>query len=87
MPRRLAREYGLTTDRGLAVTAVSHGSPAARAGVAAGDLIVDFDGVPVGGADDLHRLLTEERIDRAAWLRLLRAGAERRVEVVPSELG
>jgi S1-C subfamily serine protease len=86
VPRRLAREYGLTTSRGLAVTAVSGDSPAARAGLAAGDLIVDFDGVPIGGADDLHRLLTEDRIDRAVPLRLLRAGVDRRVDVVPAEL-
>ncbi len=58
VPRRLSRAYGLAHDRGLAVTAVSAGSPAARAGLQAGDIIVDFAGVPVAGADDLHRLLT-----------------------------
>ena len=87
VPRRLTRAYGLGTERALAVTAVSAGSPAARAGVLTGDLIVDFDGVPIGGADDLHRLLTEDRIDRATSVRLLRAGDDRRVEVVPTELG
>lgn len=86
VPRRLSRAHGLSIDRGLAVTAVSDGSPAARAGVQAGDIIVGFDGVPVGGADDLHRLLTEDRINRAAGLRFLRAGADRSVEVEPSEL-
>ena len=52
----------------------------------AGDLIVDFDGIPVGGADDLHRLLTEDRIDRSVPIRLLREGANKRVAVVPCEL-
>jgi hypothetical protein len=40
----------------------------------------------VSGADDLHRLLTEERIDRRIPMRLLRRGEDRRVEVVPAEL-
>ena len=38
------------------------GSPAARAGLRAEDLIVAIDGVPVRGVDDLQRLLGEERI-------------------------
>ena len=86
IPRRLAHTHGLATDRGLAVTDVSRGSPADRAGVKAGDLIVDFDGIPVGGADDLHRLLTEDRIDRSVPVRLIRQGANKRVAVVPCEL-
>jgi S1-C subfamily serine protease len=86
IPRRLSHAYGLAADRGLAVTAVSDASPAHRAGVQPGDVIVDFDGAAVSGADDLHRLLTEERIDRLVSMRLLRQGEDRHVDVVPSEL-
>ena len=49
-------------------------------------MIVDFDGAAVSGADDLHRLLTEDRIDRRIPMRLLRHGEDRRVDVMPSEL-
>jgi S1-C subfamily serine protease len=86
IPRRVARALGLPAEHGLGVTAVSDDSPAARAGLQPGDVIVDFDGAAVAGADDLHRLLTEDRIDRAVSLRLLRGIDERRVEVVPDEL-
>jgi S1-C subfamily serine protease len=86
IPRRIAHAHGLATDRGLAVTDVSRGGPADRAGVRAGDLIVDFDGIPVRGADDLHRLLTEDRIDRTVAVRLLRQGDNKRVDVIPREL-
>jgi S1-C subfamily serine protease len=86
IPRRVARALGLAAGHGLGVTAVSDDSPAARAGVRPGDVIVDFDGALVAGADDLHRLLTEDRIDRVVPLRLLRQGEDRRVEVVPGEL-
>jgi serine protease Do len=65
---------------------VSDDSPAARAGGEPGDVIVDFGGAAVSGADDLHRLLDEDRIDRRIQMRLLRRGEDRRVEVVPAEL-
>jgi S1-C subfamily serine protease len=87
IPRRIARVHGLAADHGLGVTAVSDDSPAAQAGVQPGDVIVDFDGASVSGADDLHRLLTEDRIDRRIPMRLLRRGEDRRVDVVPTELG
>jgi serine protease Do len=66
---------------------VSDRSPASHAGVQPGDVIVDFDGTTVSGADDLHRLLTEDRIDRRVPMRLLRRGEDHRLHVVPAELG
>jgi S1-C subfamily serine protease len=87
IPRRIAHAHGLAVDRGLTVTAVSDDSPASQAGVLPGDVIVDFDGAAVSGADDLHRLLTEDRIDRRIPMRLLRRGEDHRVDVVPAELG
>lgn len=86
IPRRVSRAHGLPGGQGLGVTAVSPDSPAAKAGVHEGDVIVDFDGVPVGGADDLHRLLTDDRIDRSVSLRLLRQGEQRTVAIVPAEM-
>lgn len=86
IPKRLSRAHGLGAVQGLGVTAVSPASPAARAGVAAGDVIVDFDGMPVTGADDLHRLLTDDRIDRRVPMRLLRQGAQHTVAIVPAEM-
>jgi S1-C subfamily serine protease len=86
VPRRIARAHGLAADHGLGVTAVNDASPAARAGIQPGDVIVGFDGLAVTGADDLHRLLTEERIDRTIAIRLLRGIEDRSVEVVPTEL-
>lgn len=86
IPKRLSRAHGLAGVQGLGVTAVSPDSPAARAGVHAGDVIVQFDGVPVAGADDLHRLLTDDRIDRRLPLGLLRQGENRTLEIVPGEM-
>jgi S1-C subfamily serine protease len=86
IPRRLARAHGLRDDRGLVVTDVQSGSPAASAGIVAGDLIVDFGGTPVAGADDLHRLLTEDTIGRSLPVRILRGTEDRLLHVEPAEL-
>ncbi len=85
IPRRLVREYSLPRERGLAVTAVTPGSAADEAGLRAGDLLIDFNGTPVGGVDDLVRKLTDATIGVATPVRVLRHGAPRRVIVVPRE--
>jgi S1-C subfamily serine protease len=74
-------------DRAVEVVEVISGSPAARAGLRAEDLIVAVDGVPVRGVDDLQRVLDADRIDARVELSLVRDGAERAVAVRPVELG
>ena len=73
-------------DGVLIVIAPLDGSPAARAGLRAEDLIVAVDGVAVRGVDDLLRLMTEERIGVPCELEVVRAGVERTVSLVPREL-
>ena len=68
------------------VVEVVEGSPAARAGLRAGDLIIEADGEAVGDVGDLQRLMTGQRIGRAVTLRIDRRGRFERVEIVPSEL-
>jgi len=85
IPRRLVREYALPGERGMSLTAVTPRSPADDAGLRAGDLLIDFGGVAVGGADDLVRLLTDATIGVATPVRVLRHGAPRRLMVTPRE--
>jgi serine protease Do len=84
LPPRVAATLG--RDRAIEVVEVIDGSPAARAGLHAEDLIVGVDGLPVRGVDDLQRLMTEERIGVAVTLDVVRDGASRTVELVPREL-
>jgi S1-C subfamily serine protease len=85
LPPRVAALVG--RDRAVEVVEVIAGSPAARAGLRAEDLIVAVDGVPVRGVDDLQRVLDADRIDARVELSLVRDGAERAVAVRPVELG
>ena len=83
VPRRIAREHSLAVSSGIRVAGIEPSSPAAAAGVEPGDLIVSFEGVPVAGVDELHRLLDEDRIGRPSRLVVLRAGELRQLTVVP----
>ncbi len=86
LPRALARELGLTQDRAVAVMSVSPSSPADRAGLEKGDLVLELSQLPVQGVDDLHRLLTHERIGQRLDVKILRRGAVRHLWVVPQDL-
>lgn len=86
IPRRLVRAHQLAHDRGVAISAVSDPSAAAEAGLRPGDLIIDFGGEAVRGIDDLHRLLTEERIGELVPLKILRRGELRRLLVRPRDV-
>jgi S1-C subfamily serine protease len=83
VPREQARANGLAVTSGVLVLSIEEGSPASRAGLAEGDVIVSLGGVPVAGVDDLHRELTEERIGQSLVLTLLRRGRRLRCAVVP----
>ena len=55
--RELAAELGLPAQRGVLVSGVEDGSPAASAGVQPGDVIAEIDKKPVQSVDDLERVL------------------------------
>jgi S1-C subfamily serine protease len=71
--RRLQRAFTLAPTA-VRVMEVQKDSPAARAGLEDGDLLVAADGAPVTGIDALQRLLDGERIGRATTLRVIRRG-------------
>jgi S1-C subfamily serine protease len=83
--RRVVRFYDLPKETGAMVLAVEDGSPAKRAGLREGDVIVALDGQPVAGVDDLHRLLTEVRVGMGCSLAVLRWTEKLELKVVPEE--
>jgi S1-C subfamily serine protease len=85
LPRRLVRHHALKTTMGVLVTEIVADTPASRAGVHDGDIIVAFDDAPVERTDDLHRLLTGERAGIKAALHVLRGVELIDVTVTPVE--
>ena len=83
--RRVVRFHGLTHDSAILVVSLEADSPAQRAGLQDGDLIVALDGQPVAGIDDLHRILTDARVGARATLTVLRGTAKLDLAIVPEE--
>jgi S1-C subfamily serine protease len=83
--RRVVRFYDLPTEMGVVVLGVEESSPAKRAGLREGDVIVALEGHPVGGVDDLHRVLTDVRVGLSCTLTVLRWTEKLELKVVPEE--
>jgi len=85
LPRRIVRYYNLAVETGILVVSFEGDSPARNAGVLTGDIIVGLDDRPIAGIDDLHKLLTEERIGRKSSLVVVRRTDRLSLEVIPRE--
>ena len=80
-----ARELA-ASDTCVEIVEVMRDSPAQRAGLRPEDLIIEVDGTPVAGVEDLQQLMVAERIGRRVVLRVLRHGELRELPLVPGEL-
>ena len=85
LPRRVVRFHDLARESGVRVEATAPDGAARAAGILSGDIIVGFAGEPVGTVDELHRLLTEERVGKPATLTLLRRADKREIPLTPRE--
>ena len=85
LPRLAVRAHRLIQPSGVLITTIEPGSPAARAGLEPGDIIVAFDGQPVHGIDDLHRLLTGDRIGAATTVAAVRKAERLELPITAAE--
>ncbi len=83
--RRVVRFYDLSKESGALVLSVEENSPAKRAGLRSGDVIVSLEGQAVAGVDDLHRLLTEVRVGVSCRIGILRWTEKLELKIVPEE--
>src|SRR5438270_7490612 len=83
--RRVVRFYDLAKETGVMVVGIASGSPAERAGLREGDVILAFAGQPVAGVDDLHRLLTDTQVGVRSPLSILRRTERLEMDIVPQE--
>ena len=85
LPRRMVRYYNLAVESGIQVASFEGDSPARKAGLLTGDIIIGLDDHPISGIDNLHKLLTEDRIGRRSSLVVIRRTEKLSLEVVPQE--
>jgi len=85
LPRAVAERARLESQRGVAIRAVLSGSPANRAGLRRGDVIVALEATRIESVPDLHRELHSGRVGRAVELSIVRRGERVEVRVEPEE--
>jgi S1-C subfamily serine protease len=85
LSRRRRHAAGLAQESAVMIASVEPGSPADRAGLAAGDIMLALDGAAVTGADDLIRLLAGDKIGRSVEIEILHNGSRRVLALVPGE--
>jgi S1-C subfamily serine protease len=83
--RRLVRFYHLPVESGILVVSIEENSPAQRTGLSEGDIIVGFDNQPIAGIDDLHRMLTEEKVGVRTALTIIRQTEKLNLDIIPEE--
>ena len=84
LPPKAVARWGKRT--GVEVVEVVAGSPAERAGIRGGDLVVELDGQPTESAADLQRMMVAELIGRPVRASIWRSGSDLELELVPAEL-
>ena len=83
--RRFVRFFHLPVESGVLVVSIEKNSPAQRAGLSEGDVIIGFDDQPIAGIDDLHKMLTEEKVGVHTKLTIIRRSEKLDLGIVPEE--
>ena len=83
--RRVVRHFQLANETGMLVLGVEPGSPASRAGLREGDIVVEFAGQAIAGIDDLHKQLTGAQVDVCSLLTVIRSTEKLTLEITPEE--
>jgi S1-C subfamily serine protease len=83
--RQIVRHYNLPNEHGVLVISMDKDSPARRAGLQEGDTIINFAGEKVEGIDELHRLLSDERVGIKQTISVIRKTEKLEFEIIPRE--
>jgi S1-C subfamily serine protease len=84
IPEDIASQTGISQDAGVMVFSVEPNSPAKKAGLVMGDVILKFNDAPVTNFYDLPGLLTEDVVQKKAKLHILRGEELIELTIVPS---
>jgi serine protease Do len=86
VPRESIADLGLKTRAGAVVAQVTKDTPAAKAGVEPGDVIIEFNGKPVANRDELIRMVTGTKPGATVPMKLMREKKEMTVTITVEEL-
>ncbi len=84
--RTTIRYFKLTQTKGILIQNVEPKSPAEKAGLRSGDVLLKFNDTPIGSVDDLHRCLSGKTIGQLNTLLFQRRETLTQVKVIPLEM-
>jgi serine protease Do len=82
----LAKSFGMSEPKGALVAEVNPGSPAQKAGILRGDIIIEFNGQPIHEMNELPRLVADTPPGAKATVKVLRSGKEKTLKLTIVEL-
>ncbi len=83
--RQIIRYHHLDQESGILVVSIEPDSPAQKAALREGDVILSYESYSVEGIDQLHRLLTVEEVGKRATLSVLRGTEKIQLTIEPKE--
>ena len=84
IPEEIAEQVDLEQESGVMIFSVEAGSPARKAGLTMGDVLVKFNGKPVTNFYDLPRLLAEDVINKETKITIIRRENLIETTIIPS---
>lgn len=82
----LAKSFGLDSDKGALIANVEKDTPAEKAGLKSGDVILEYDGKPINEGNELPRFVATTPIDKKVKLVIFREGKKQDVFIVVAKL-
>jgi len=85
MTKELAQAFGMKEPQGALISSVEPDSPAAKAGLRAGDVVVGYAGKPIEDVNDLPRRVAATKPGERAQIEILREGKRQTLTVIAGE--
>ncbi len=82
----IAQKFGLKDSKGALVGDISRGSPADKAGILRGDVILEFNGKEIDSVGGLRNIVAQSKVGSQVKLKILRNGKEHEISAVIAEL-
>ena len=82
----LAKSFGLESEKGALIASVEKDTPAEKAGLKAGDVIVEYDGKPINDGNELPRYVAATPVDKKVALVVVREGSRVSVTLTVGKL-
>ena len=86
LTEELAQSFNLQEKEGALIGQVYEGSPAEKAGLKVGDVVIDIDGVPIKGSQDVVREVLRKRVGQKIQVTVVREGKRIEIPVVTEQM-